>query len=169
MWMGTANGLQRFDGRKLIMFRPPANPGEYLPATAIHQVFEDSRNNFWVRSESEVGIFDPVTFRYKKASIRTETEIPARSQFRLWQDSRGNIFLVITNREVLCYDSATNEFRKDNNKEKVPAGRGVNYVLEDRRTGNYWIGTDSGLAVYDVRSKEAYCNGYNPRNLPMLS
>lgn len=50
MWMGTANGLQRFDGRKLIMFRPPANPGEYLPATAIYQIFEDARNNFWVRS-----------------------------------------------------------------------------------------------------------------------
>src|SRR5688572_18162170 len=111
MWMGTANGLQRFDGRKLIMFRPPANPGEYLPATAIYQIFEDARNNFWVRSESEVGIFDPVTYRYKKATIKTETEIPTRSQLRLWQDSKGNIFLVITRREVLAYDSATNEFR----------------------------------------------------------
>lgn len=169
MWLGTANGLQRFDGRKLIMFRPPANPGEYLPATTIYQVFADIHNNFWVRSESEVGIFDPVTFRYKKASIKTETEIPPRSEFRLWQDSKGNIFLVITNQEVLAYDSASNQFRKDESKIKVPPGRGVNNLVEDRKTGNYWIGTDSGLAIYDVRDKKVYYDRYNPRNIPVLS
>jgi signal transduction histidine kinase/ligand-binding sensor domain-containing protein len=169
MWMGTANGLQRFDGRKLIMFRPPADPGEYLPATAIYQIFEDAHNNFWVRSESEVGIFDPVTYRYKKAAIKTETEIPARSQLVLWQDSQGKIFLIITQREVLAYDSAANEFRKDTSKIKWPAGRGVNNLFEDRKTGNYWIGTDSGFAVYDVRTREVYSTHYNPRNLPLLS
>jgi signal transduction histidine kinase/ligand-binding sensor domain-containing protein len=169
MWLGTANGLQRFDGRKLIMFRPPANPGEYLPATAIYQVFEDRHKNFWVRSESEAGIFDPVTFRYKKAAIRTETEIPARSQFRLWQDSKGHIFLIITNREVLCYDSALNTFKKDTSIIKVPNGYGVNHLFEDRKTGNYWIGTDSGLAMYDVRAREVYYKKHNPHNLPILS
>jgi signal transduction histidine kinase/ligand-binding sensor domain-containing protein len=169
MWMGTANGLQRFDGRKLIMFRPPANPGEYLPATAIYQIFEDAHNNFWVRSESEVGIFDPVTYRYKKAAIKTETEIPTRSELRLWQDSKGNIFLLITHREVLAYDSASNEFRKDDSKIKLPPQRGVNNILEDPKTGNYWIGTDSGFAMYDVRAKEVYYNRYNPHNLPLIA
>jgi signal transduction histidine kinase/ligand-binding sensor domain-containing protein len=169
IWMGTANGLQRFDGRKLIMFRPPANPGEYLPARSVYQIFEDASNNFWVRSESEVGIFDPVTFRYKKAIIKTDKEIPARSELKLWQDSKGHIFLIITHQAVLAYDAATNEFRKDNDKIKLPPGRGVLNLLEDPKTGNYWIGTDSGMAVYDVHSREVYYNRYNPRKLPILS
>ena len=113
--------------------------------------------------------YDRVTFRYKKAAIRTETEIPARSEFRLWQDSKGHIFLIITNREVLCYDSALNTFKKDTSIIKVPNGYGVNRLFEDRKTGNYWIGADSGLALYDVRAREVYYKNHNPRNLPILS
>lgn len=167
--MGTANGLQRFDGRKLIMFRPPADPGEYLPTTSIYQIFEDKHNNFWVRSEMEVGIFDPVTYRYKKAAIKTRTEIPSRSQLRLWQNSKGDVFLIITNREVLSYDSAAKEFREDDTKIKVPPGYGVSTLLEDPQTGNYWIGSDSGLALYDVHAQEVYYRRHNPRGIPILS
>ena len=169
IWLGTANGLQRYDGRKLIMFRPPANPGEYLPATGIRQVLEDKQHNFWVRSDSEVGIFDPVTFRYRKAAIQTAAEIPHRSQFHLWCDSKGRVFLIITGHELLVYDSVSHSFRSNHAVMPVPSGLRINCLLEDRATGWYWLATDAGLAIYDPATRQVYTNKFNPLALPVLT
>jgi ligand-binding sensor domain-containing protein/two-component sensor histidine kinase len=169
MWFGTASGLQRFDGRKMVMFRPPPGTGEYLPAADISQIFEDSHQNFWVRSGKEVGIFDPVTFRYKKATVRLETDVPPRSEYYLWPDKKGNIFLIITGLAVLVYDSATNEFKTDDTRIRVPQGWGVFHLLEDPKTGNYWMGADSGLAIYDVHTKDVLYARHNPNNLAVLN
>src|SRR5688572_16436436 len=86
MWFGTANGLQRYDGRKIIMFRTAEPEGDYLPARSISQIFLDKKGNFWVRCGKEVGIFDPATFRYKRAKIRLDSEPSVRSDYVMWQD-----------------------------------------------------------------------------------
>ena len=169
IWLGTANGLQRYDGRKLIMFRPPADPGEYLPATGIRQVLEDKHRNFWVRSDSEVGIFDPVTFRYRKAAIQTDAEIPPRAQHHLWCDSKGHVFLVITGYGLLVYDSTSHCFRTNEAVIRTPSGQRINCLQEDKATGWYWMGTDAGIAIYDPATQQVYTNTHNPLALPVLA
>jgi signal transduction histidine kinase/ligand-binding sensor domain-containing protein len=169
MWFGTANGLQRYDGRKIVMFRPPFQASQYLPATEISQIFQDIHNNFWVRSGAEAGIFDPITFHYKKAVVQPGKEVPPRAAYRLWTDSRGNIFLIITGLGVLVYDSTSNTFKKEDSRFLAPPGHHVTQLCEDPRTGNYWMGTDSGIAVYDIHYKQVYYNRHNPMKLPVLN
>ncbi|AXY76694.1 hypothetical protein D3H65_23050 [Paraflavitalea soli] len=168
MWLGTANGLQRYDGRKIVMFRPPAADKNYLPAAPIKQIAEDINHHFWVRTEQEVGIFDPVTFRYKKAIIKTDAEVPPRAEYFLWMDSKGNIFLIITRLGVLAYNWQTNTFSKDESRIRLPKGWSVRRLLEDPTTGNYWMGADSGLALYNIRSKTLSHYGHNTDKQPIL-
>ncbi|RYZ20801.1 MAG: hypothetical protein EOO10_22920, partial [Chitinophagaceae bacterium] len=47
MWFGTANGLQRYDGRKIIRFTPPPGSDQYLPPVSISQMFEDKKGKIW--------------------------------------------------------------------------------------------------------------------------
>jgi len=79
MWFGTANGLQRYDGRKIIRFTPPPGSDEYLPPVSISQMFEDKRGRIWVRCGKDVGLFDPATFRYRRAVISPGTEVHPRA------------------------------------------------------------------------------------------
>lgn len=169
MWFGTANGLQRYDGRKVIYFRVPQHEENYLPSTAISQVFEDINGNFWVRAEKEVGIFDPATFRYKRALIRLSDDIISRSDFELKHDSRGNVFLLLRKAAILTYNKEKNEFAEEYNPFSTPPGWKINVFTEDPVTKNYWMGSDSGLAVYDVQKKDLYYRGKNPLQIPLLN
>jgi signal transduction histidine kinase/ligand-binding sensor domain-containing protein len=169
MWFATANGLQRYDGRKIIQFRPPPGATEYLPQAAIHQIFDAPGGNFWIRSGKEVGLFDPATFRYKRARIKMDKEAHPRAEYSLWQDKKGNTFCVITRYGMMAYDSATNEFAITNQPTiELPDNWTLTRISEDPVTGNYWIGADSGLALYDIKSKIVYSRYNNPEHIRIL-
>jgi ligand-binding sensor domain-containing protein/two-component sensor histidine kinase len=168
MWLGTSNGLQRYDGRKVVMFRPPIGAAGYLPAGPIYQVMEDAKHNFWVHAGQEFGIFDPVTFHFKKAIIKTTGEVPPRAEYFLWQDSKGNIFLIITRYGVLAYNEQTNTFQQEENRFRAPKNWSVGSIIEDPRTGNYWLSADSGLAVYNTRTRALSYYGHNTEGHPIL-
>ena len=169
MWLATANGLQRYDGRKVIYFRVPQQEENYLPSTAISQIFEDINGNFWVRAEKEVGIFDPATFRYRRAQIRMAEDVLSRSDFELKHDSRGNVFLLLRRAAILTYNKEKNEFAPEYNPFETPPGWKINQFVEDPVTKNYWMGGDSGLAIYDVKKKDLYYRGKNPLQIPLLN
>ena len=50
LWLGTLNGLVRFDGNSMTPFNVNNTPG--LPGNGIVFLFEDSRTNLWVGTEN---------------------------------------------------------------------------------------------------------------------
>ncbi|MFT3826111.1 MAG: two-component regulator propeller domain-containing protein [Chitinophagaceae bacterium] len=168
MWFGTAGGLQRFDGKKVVMFRSRTGTHGYLPSNGISQIFEDVQHNFWVRYGGNIGIFDPITYRFKEATVKPPVPVPPRAEYGLWSDSRGNIFLIITQCAVLSYNPVTNTFAQDTSKLRLPPNRKLLRIQEDPRTGNYWLGTDSGLAVYDIHSGQLHYTGHLTEGYPVL-
>ncbi len=169
MWFGTENGLQRYDGKKIIMFRNPQGEGDYLPSQAISQIFEDNKANFWVRFGREVGIFDPATFRYRKAQIEIEGEIPVRSEFVLWQDNDGSVVLIARQQGHYTYDSATHRFTKKKNLFELRKNWKTFQITRDPNRERYWIISDSGLSVFDPVQKKLYDKHYNPEKIALLS
>ncbi len=172
LWVGTANGLQRFDGSKFIRYNNSAPGDSYPPVSDLQQILPDGNGSLWLfyGARKEIGIFNPSTLRYQPITIQTANPIPARSSMRVWQDKKGNIYLSIWKYGILRYNKKKNSFC-DENPFSLPKGwiAGV-YVFEDTVKKQIWFPCpDSGLVVYDITKEKYYSSSYNPLNIPLLN
>jgi signal transduction histidine kinase/ligand-binding sensor domain-containing protein len=172
IWAGTANGLQRFDGSKFIGISTYKAENNNLLHARLSQIIPADSGRLILASFSlrQFGLFDPATFIYKKIIISPSEKISARSEYRLWKDSKGEIYLTVQNYGILHYSKMENAFINDHSFP-IPSGWSASLtgVYESREKQQYWFACDSGLCIYDSRSKQMWYKNNNPRNLPVLN
>ena len=163
LWIGTENGIQRFDGRKFISFRSDGLDNS-LPPFGVDQILDAGNGRFWIRQGTEIGQYDPVLFRYYKTHIYPDIQQISNTDLRMSADSKGNIFLYTRWSDLMHYDQETNSFTNKNTPIKIPEGWSVNYLYEDTKEKKYYICSDNGLAIYDEASQELQYKDHNPDN-----
>ena len=168
LWVGTEVGIQRFDGRKFISFVGPENY-QLPPSMGVDQILDAGNGNLWLLQGGQVGKFNTVDFHYTPVPIRSYGSIPPRSEFKLFIDSKKQVFLCASQYGLLWYDAKTNAFVESNLPIKIPRGWGVGSLYEDKQNGEYWICSEQGLAVYRSSSDEVFHRLNNPENIPLLN
>ncbi len=169
IWIGTLNGLQRFDGNRFLTFRN--NPGDKnsIPDNYVEQLLVDKFNNLWlVLNDGSIGIFDTRRFVFRKAGVKQANENNIQALRKLVEDSEGNLFYIFPNLELLTYNRKTNEFSAAHNIFPVPLNWKVVNITQDAVTKKYWIGTDSGMAVYNKNTRAISYYGHNTEREPFI-
>jgi signal transduction histidine kinase/ligand-binding sensor domain-containing protein len=170
LWIGTSNGLQRFDGTKFISFASGNSDGQ-LPVSDLVKIIPGKKSELWLhfKNRREVGIFNTSTFQYKIIPEKSSGDIPARQERRLLKDSKGAIYLSIWRYGILKYSEELNAFI-DFNGFQLPKGWvPTAYLFEDTVTQRMWLPcADSGLAMYDRKSNKTYTQKNNSINHPIL-
>ncbi|MBC8054348.1 MAG: hypothetical protein H7Y13_14905 [Sphingobacteriaceae bacterium] len=155
IWVGTDNGLQRFDGSKFTSFYQNSNQ-QKLPALAVHQILRDARSTMWIRMGSRIGTFNTFNYTFKEVKVVTKHPVPARAEYYLRRDYKGNLLLTIVKVGIFVYNDTKQVFEENRSVIYVPPHLGINHAFEDRSTGNYWLSTDKGLALYNFKDKKIY-------------
>lgn len=169
MWIGTLNGLQRFDGIRFITFRHNANDSTSLPDNGVIQVLYDKHKNLWVLlNDGSIGVFDTHQFTFKKSSVILANENAAKAQRRLMEDKDGNLVYQIYRLQVLTYNKEQNEFSTMYNFIRLPPNWPIWNIVEDPVTKKYWIASDSGIAVYNSVTKKLSYRGHNIEKEPFI-
>ncbi len=173
IWIGNSNGLQRFDGSKFITFDPYGTRPDPMPTVAISRILPADSGQMWIAAYSikEFGIFDPAKFRYHKIPFNTSQPLPARTEFKLWQDGYNQTYLnVFRYGKILKYDSEKREFNENTELNNIPEGwKTLVNVHHDTLKKQYWIICDSGICVYDESSRQMWSKLNNPAGLPLLN
>lgn len=136
LWIGTGNGLARFDGVRFVTFDRRSHPK--LLSNRIRTLFEDSRGRLWIGTEGGgVSILANGTLTTRSS----DKGIPSDYVRAIAEDSAGNIWIG-TDGEGLCILMADTILRYDKH----------NSILDDRITslvagnnGSMWVGTYNGL------------------------
>jgi ligand-binding sensor domain-containing protein/two-component sensor histidine kinase len=172
IWIGTANGLQRFDGSKFIQIHTTKPGSDELLFPRISQIIraDSGKLILGMFTLRKFGMFDPATYVYKKIDLKPSGVIPGSSEYRLWKDSKGEVYLNVQNYGILHYSKSENAFI-DDRVFPIPKGWNVSILgtHEDAAKQQYWFASDSGLCIYDKKSGQMWNRKNNPKNLPVLN
>lgn len=165
LWIGTINGLQRFDGRKFMNYQIKGD-GMTRPSLPVYEIKEDPSGKMWLRVGNEYGTYVPESeqftpFNFDKLQIRTKGEA-------LWMDRKVNVFVIFQGDKILWIDQEKGAITDQNLPIKIPEGWRPSSIFEDKQ-GRYWVSCLEGIAVYDPKKGKVYTATHNPENLPLLA
>jgi signal transduction histidine kinase/ligand-binding sensor domain-containing protein/CheY-like chemotaxis protein/HPt (histidine-containing phosphotransfer) domain-containing protein len=150
VWLGTEDGLVRYDGRELRRYARSRTEVGSLPGNYVWQVVEDADTNLWIALDGAgVAKWDRRTDRF--TSYRHDASNPgslASDRVRtVLVDARGRVWIGTYDAgvDVLEPSSGSVEhLRHDPDDADSLASDRVSALALDRE-GDVWIGTDRGL------------------------
>lgn len=168
IWVGTANGLQRFDGSKFI--RMTSGKSSSAQVSNLRQIVPMDSHSIWLSfpMRQEVGLFNTTTFKYAAVPIKSLHPLMARNEFKLWKDQMGEVFLSIYTYGILHYNKQQNAFIEDNYFHFPPGYVPGLGLFEDTVKQQVWFPCVNGLAIYDRKTARLYTSEFNPLHNPFL-
>lgn len=68
VWIGTASGLNRYDGNEIRVFRHNPADSTSLLNNYVEDIFEDSAERLWVRTAGVYSVYDPASETFSRLS-----------------------------------------------------------------------------------------------------
>ncbi len=154
IWIGTRNGLARFDGSVFKVFQHNPHDTNTLASNIIIWIRKDSENKLWIEHETgEIDRMDPVTEKithYLKGNL-PETE---SIQFvrRGWLvDKDGTFWGIRKGTGLNSYNVQTKKYRRFTRASANLPSDTVRGIAEIRDQG-IWVLSQLGISLYDTKT-----------------
>jgi signal transduction histidine kinase/ligand-binding sensor domain-containing protein/CheY-like chemotaxis protein len=98
MWIGTVDGLCRFDGYSFKIYKNDPADTTSLKSDIITRLFEDHQGNIWVGAGDNLDIFNPETetFTHQQSLFNNRIQVPVFSKWYHAYDNSRNILYANT-------------------------------------------------------------------------
>ncbi len=152
MWFGTYDGLNRYDGRQMKVYKGAEEPGS-LSDSNIRALYEDSAGTLWVGTKSGgLNRYNRLkdTFTNYRPEKGNPNSISGKMVQTIYEDTRGNLW-VGTHSGLNLFSRETKKFKRYTHDENDPqsiSSDEVRSIFEDL-SGNLWVGTANGLNLFD--------------------
>ena len=158
VWLGTEDGLVRYDGRELYRYARSRTDADSLPGNYVWQVVEDADTNLWIALDGAgVAKWNRRTDRF--TSYRHDANNPsslASDRVRtVLVDARGSVWIGTYDAGVDVLDPSSGNIEHLHHDPDDPGSLASDRVsaLTLDRAGDVWIGTDRGLNRWHAESR----------------
>lgn len=163
MWIGTKNGLNRYDGHSFKIFRPAA--GNSISNEVINDIEEDQDGRIWVATMEGLNFYDPELNKWELIMPDTKEsalDLPNFIIWDIWFDPGGLLWIASDVFEFSSYDTRTKKFTYYDwpsfakSRLNFPGTGKYNSILKFTAAGEgeFWLGTTKGLVKLNTRTKE---------------
>lgn len=187
MWFGTNDGLNKYDGKKIVIYKHNHLDSSTLSNGLIRAICEDNDNNLWVGTREGLNLYNKdednftrVTVDPRYPKIIIHAILKDRSQ-NLWIGTDNGLYVfnkktgkfdcALADAPATClYEDAQGDmwigtrgwgmYRRDRQRKfKNYKQDRIGAIVEDHQ-GNLWVCTwGSGLCLFD-RKKDAFTKVY---------
>lgn len=149
IWIGTTNGLERYDGYQLQSFKSDYTHPDLLPSNIINAICDDGEH-LWIGTREGISLYNHRTCRIESFPADALQGADINS---LITDSQGNVWIGCRRGKVYRYHTTGQVLEE----YALSHHAAINYVYEDLG-GNIWIMTGgTGIFRYDVQT-DAFVN-----------
>ncbi len=171
IWIATDNGLNRFDGYKVEVYRYERGNKNSLPSNTIQSLFTDSHGIVWIGTAYGLACYDYQSNSFQSFfySDKDENSLPSNVIWVIKEDVNG-ILWIGTNSGLCSFDKKNKRFQRfihDDHSNSI-SGNYINDV-EFAPDGKMWITTSNGLNCLDVSTKQFTSFFHDPNDSSTLS
>lgn len=151
MWIGTADGLNRYNGKKIEIYRKREDLESSIIGSYISTINEDNNDNLWVGTTKGLNRIDLKTNKiYNYVPKENGCNLSHSNITEILVDSKGDIYISTVD-GVNKYNPEKDNFERvfySGNLEESLTSQFV-YTMSKDEYGNMWVGTAEGLNKID--------------------
>lgn len=150
MWLGTMEGLNRYDGYNNKVFKKELNNANSLADNMIYDTYLDYLNNVWVGTQNGLCLYNPDRDnfnRYLLDTIRLGVNTANRVT-GIEENSKNELFVAVELGSLYKYQRLNNTFKSDSHDFKS-----IKDLLIDTQD-RFWLGGVYGLYFYNMETDQ---------------
>lgn len=152
IWIGTQDGLNRYDGYDFEIFKQRTDDENSLSNSYINIIKQDTNSSqIWIGTKNGgLNRFDPKTstfFTFPKNNILSKVDIQ-----QIAIDKNGSLWITTQNNGLLHYWPSNNKLEKFNISNGFPFNKLNKIIINNDKI---WIGTKGrGIIVFNKKNKK---------------
>lgn len=149
LWVGTEDGLNRFDGYSFKVYKYNPNEKNSIASNQISCLAVDNSNRIWIGHSSSVTRYDPSLNAFTQYKIdKTDSTAVCWISF-IWIDKNDRVWLSVVGSGLMVLNPETGKIEKRIAIDRFMENNfNIAGMAEDSK-GNVWLATQVGLYVYD--------------------
>jgi ligand-binding sensor domain-containing protein/serine phosphatase RsbU (regulator of sigma subunit) len=167
MWIGTENGLNRYDGNFVKVWKHDSLNANSPPGNFITNITEDDKGRLWLSCfDKGVSVFDPVTEKFRNYSYDSTNEKSMSQGFvnTIFMDSKKRIWVAAWQGGLSLYDPSTDGFIHFRNIKGDTTSLSSNLVkdIKEDKEGFLWVtawgaeGFQARVQKFDPEKRKFY-------------
>ena len=153
IWIGTTNGLIRFDrtNNKYLLFRSDEKKPNALQSDYVHSIRKNKNGTIWIGTLAGLyKVVDPYSQHPGFHLVPVNTDAPLAPVRSLFLKSDGEMFVALP-RKVFKYNLSRNSFEQlisitDKDVPNLNIFIITSFIIDSKE--NYWLASTAGLFVY---------------------
>ena len=159
IWVGTQDGLNRYDGSGFKIFKNDLNNPHSLSANSIFSLYEDKNDRIWIGTELGLNLYDFDLERFENFAMNNNPNDFAginRINAIYESESTPNFLWLGTMQSVYSFNINTKkffEYRLPRVHQDSNTGNEIHSIFESiSEPGILWIATSNGLFKFNTKT-----------------